>query len=437
MVNRTVFTTFLVCALLFGAAVWFFMQQEPAPLAAEMMGPTVPAAPAPVSMVALPAPKDIAQIERQIEQVKVQRDQPEVVNLENLLAEFEEDPSRWDILIAVGDVYRKGAYPRFIPNEELAARIFKIAAMCPDGSVAGMAQSKYIETYDDPINSLDKQGSPLPQEVGLRICELAENAIKTTPWHLFEKPRIQKRAVEPVALPPMNNVFDDMFLDLAVAQAREPSSAPPKYRIDGQNVHDHGVTKVTNFNIENLKKEVDIRKLNQTDNQIGQVVNAILSHPELDSKTKEEALHVIENLGDSRHGSFDVTERDALVMVWDKINKNPNMRGNLTETLAKQLSSSIENGHIVCSSGKITRIMSTLDGVSNEASRPMWAIREELANKAAKIREEMTEKYGDTPEAGRRMKDAFESEVKNDYINKLGMSEKVINPLISEYEMGF
>lgn len=429
MVNRTIFTTLLVCAILFGAAVWFFMQQEPTPLAAEMMGPMIPAAAAPVA-------RDIAQLERQIEQVKVQRDQPEVVNLQNLLAEFEEDSSRWDILIAVGDVYRKGAFPRFIPNEELAARIFKIAAMCPDGNVAGMAQSKYIETYDDPINSIDKQGEPLPQEVGLRICELAESAIKTTPWHLFEKPQMQKRS-EPVAMAPMNNLFDDLYLDVAVTQATTPFTMPPKYRVDSQNVHDHGVTKVTNFNIDNLKKEVDIRKLHRTDNEIGQVVNAILEHPEVDSKTKEEALHVIENLGDSRHSTFDVTERDALVMVWDKINKNPSMKNNLTETLAKQLSSSIENGHIVCSSGKITRIMSTLDGVSNEASRPMWAIREELANKAAKIREQMTEKYGDTPEAGKRMKAAFESEVKNDYINKLGMSEKVINPLISEYEMGF
>lgn len=431
MVNRTVFTTFLVCAILFGAAVWFFMQQEPAPLATEIMGPIA----APMIPVNLPAPKEVAQIERQIEQIKVQRDQPEVANLKNLLAEFEEDSSRWDILIAVGDVYRKGAFPRYLPNEELAARIFKIAAMCPDGVVAGMAQSKYIETYDDPINNIDKQGMPLPQEVGLRICELAEKSIQSTPWHLFEKPHMQKRS-EPVALAPTNNVFDDLFMDLAVTQAAT-SSTMPKYRVDSQNVHDHGVTKVTNFNIDSLKKEVDIRKLHRTDNEIGQIVNAIVEHPELDPKTKEEALHVIENLGDAKHSSFDVTERDALVMVWDKINKNPNMKNNLTETLAKQLSSSIENGHIVCSSGKITRIMSTLDGVSNEVSRPMWAVREELANKASKIREQMTDKYGDTPEAGRRMKDAFASEVKNDYINKLGMSEKVINPLIAEYEMGF
>lgn len=434
MVNRTVFTTLLVCALLFWAAVWFFKQQEPAPMAAEMMGPMVPMmAPIPTN---LPAPKEVAQIERQIEQVKVQRDPPEIANLKDLLVEFEDDPSRWDVLIAVGDVYRKGAFPRFLPNEELAARIFKIAAMCPDGAVAGMAQSKYIETYDDPINNIDKQGSPLPQEVGLRICELAESAIKTTPWHMFEKPQMQKRTEYVAPMQPANNVFEDLFMDLAVAQATSATNVP-KYRLDSQNVHDHGVTKVTNFNIDNLKKEVDIRKLHRTDNEIGQIVNAIVEHPELDPKTKEEALHVIENLGESRHSTFDVTERDALVMVWDKINKNPNMKNNLTETLAKQLSSSIENGHIVCSSGKITRIMSTLDGVSNEASRPMWAIREELANKAAKIREQMTDKYGDTPEAGRRMKDAFESEVKNDYINKLGMSEKVINPLIAEYEMGF
>jgi hypothetical protein len=81
--------------------------------------------------------------------------------------------------------------------------------------------------------------------------------------------------------------------------------------------------------------------------------------------------------------------------------------------------------------------MGTLDGVSNEVTRPMWAVREELGSKAAKIREEMTEKYGDTPEAGRRMQEEFAKQVKEEYIQKLGMSQKIIDPLISEYSLGF
>ena len=158
---------------------------------------------------------------------------------------------------------------------------------------------------------------------------------------------------------------------------------------------------------------------------------------ELNSKTKEEALHVIDDLKDFDHSAFNISEKSSLKLVWEKINNSSDMKENLVETLAKQLSSTIENGHVVCSSGKITRIMSTLDGFSNEVARPMWALREEIGNKAAKIREDMTQQYGDTPEAGRRMREEFAQSVKDEYVKKLGMQEKIIDPLISEYELGF
>jgi len=158
---------------------------------------------------------------------------------------------------------------------------------------------------------------------------------------------------------------------------------------------------------------------------------------ELNSKTKEEALHVIDDLKDFDHSAFNISEKSSLKLVWEKINNSSDMKENLVETLAKQLSSTIENGHVVCSSGKITRIMSTLDGFSNEVARPMWALREEIGNKAAKIREDMTQQYGDMPEAGRRMREEFAQSVKDEYVKKLGMQEKIIDPLISEYELGF
>jgi hypothetical protein len=67
----------------------------------------------------------------------------------------------------------------------------------------------------------------------------------------------------------------------------------------------------------------------------------------------------------------------------------------------------------------------------------MWAVREELGGLAVKIRDDVTKEFGDTPEAGRRIQEKFEKEVKEQYIGKLGMSEKVINPMIEEYKLGF
>jgi hypothetical protein len=426
MVNKT-FIILLICLCLFGVTIWYYLNQD------IDIVPSIAAVIEPVTNI-IQNLHETANIERKIEELKTERDPPEIQRLNEQLAEFESDTTKWDILIAIGDIYRKGAYPRFLPNEDLAIRIYKMGAMCPNGQIAGIAQSKYVETMNDPIKSYDRAGVALPETVGIKICTLAETVIQTTPWHLFEKPRMHK--AEPVAIPaPIG--FNDDFEEL-IQRITGNNNTIPEYRIDSQNVHDHGVTKITNYNIDNLKKNVDIRTLNNKENEIEHVRNAILSHNELDAKTKEEALHVIDKLNDFKHSSFDVTERDALVMVWDNINKaDSELKSNLTETLAKQLSSSIENGSIVCSSGKITRIMSTLDGVSNESTKPMWAIKEELANTASKIRDDMTKQYGDTPEAGKYMREQFSKDVKDLYIGKLGMNEKIINPLISEYEMGF
>jgi len=452
----------LICFLIFGIGIWYYYQNQlqyqssirtyqsnntlenqqnaMAPVATHVAAP-----------VAASVNMETANIERQIHQVLAFRDPPEIAKLKELEKDFEQDPTRWDILIAVGDIYRKGAFPRFLPNEELALKCYKISSSCPDGQIAGIGQSKYVEARDDPILSGDRAGEPLPTDIGLRICATAESAIQTTPWHLFEKPTIMKQpdTVYDFVGVGADGGFgglggfggdDDFWATVATAantNVRNVDNTIPEYRFDGQNVHDHGVAKVTQFNIDKLKDNIDINRLNNS-NKIANIKNKILSSTTLDSTTKEDALHVIDNLNDIKHSTFDVTEKQTLAMVLDKIDNQPDeLRENLTETLAKQLASSIENGHIVCSSGKISRIMSTLDGVSNESVRPMWAVREELSGLAVKIRDDVTREFGDTPEAGRRIQEKFEKEVKDQYVNKLGMSEKIINPMIEEYKLGF
>lgn len=390
------------------------------------------------------------QVKHRQEQIQAEKDPPEVNRLKELIRQFEKDSSQWDILLATGDIYRKGAFPRFLPNEELAARIYKVAAMCPNGKVAGMAQSKYIETYDDPILDEDKSGKELPIEYGRRLCEVAEHAIQLTPWHAFEKPMMTKGKSRDAAplFPPVNTFMDTIFIDTLPRAIRADVLTPTHgaatvqdfayHTADSQNVHDHGVTRITDKNIQKLKDDIKSDTA-PSDNIMEQIRDALLSHNEIAADVKADALHVMEKLTDSKHSAFNISEREALAMVWRKIQttEDPTLKRNLTETLAKQMSSAIEKGHVVCSSGKITRIMGTLDGVSNEATRPMWVIREELAAKASQIRDEMLDKYGDTDEAVESMRSAFSEAIRKEYVEQLGMSSKIIEPLISEYKEGF
>jgi hypothetical protein len=85
---------------------------------------------------------------------------------------------------------------------------------------------------------------------------------------------------------------------------------------------------------------------------------------------------------------------------------------------------------VVCSTGKIARILGTMDGIfedglSSETLRPVWAVREELARLAATVRDA----DGDA--------DAFARQARQTYVHELGMSEGVVAPLINEMRHGF
>jgi hypothetical protein len=52
---------------------------------------------------------------------------------------------------------------------------------------------------------------------------------------------------------------------------------------------------------------------------------------------------------------------------------------NVKETLVKQMASGVEDGTLVCSTGKISRLIGTLDGIERDGhieARPMWTVRE-------------------------------------------------------------
>jgi hypothetical protein len=120
--------------------------------------------------------------------------------------------------------------------------------------------------------------------------------------------------------------------------------------------------------------------------------------------------------------------------------------------LARQLASGIEYGTVVCSSGKIARMMGTFDGIDAaelEPSRPLWAVKEEMANVASSIRERHLQKMssdqiseyekGDSSSDHivQAMKQDFQNKVKTDYVDKLGMNADIIDKMMGTYMEAF
>jgi hypothetical protein len=414
--------------------------------------------------------EDIQQEKREDEKIIVEKVHPEITKLKSLLNDFITNDDKWDCLISIGDIYRSGAFPRFLPNEYLATECFKVASMCPNPDVSGLGQLKYIEIRTDSINKEDKGGKPLPNEYGVRICEIALERIKNLPFHLFEKPRMQKPLIarrEPVITQTYHNNYhalfnniddnydiniDDINFDINIP-INNPINNNTAYKSDSQNVHNHSVVSIAKKNLEEISKEVSSSNFKDPPQKtIEQIKNFILQNEELTDKQSSDALLVISKLSASKNSSFDKSEEDILIDVWHKISneQNPIIKSNLKETLGKQLASGVEHGHTVCSTGKITRILSTFDGIEDsklENVRPLWAVKEEIANLASKVREDHLNMLTDVEriaydrnelqELDKKIKDDFHNQANNIYIKDLKMSDKIIDPIILMYKDAF
>jgi hypothetical protein len=401
-------------------------------------------------------PSPLPTVHREVAKQVAAVDPPEVSRLRALVSQFATQSKAWDVLIAVGDVYRKGAFPRFAPNESMALALYKLAATCPCGDTAGMAQVKYIEARDDSIYAADKKGEALPVSFGDELVRVATDRIKGTPWSAFEKPRMQRmvipqraRVPDPVRRTDPFNV-DDLYLHVQLTDLDVQRTAPvvPErtYVRDSQNVHDHSVVAVTRKNLETIGAPDAGRA------DTSAIATAILENKDMSPTQVSDALAVLEDLGDDTHSGFGVSEKGALAAVWTKIQNEPDdgLKANLVETLGKQLASGVENGHVVCSTGKITRLMGTFDGTGDETlaeAKPLWAVKEELGTLAAKVRDDKVQaldetqkrdyERGDMPELDRAMTTEFTDKATALYCKELGMKESIVLPIVRMYAEAF
>jgi len=414
--------------------------------------------------VALQEPEFIKK--REIQQKKTIENSPEINNLHKLLLEFKSNINKWDCLIAIADIYRKGSFPRYLPNEDLAIKCYKVAAQCPDGNIAGLAQTKYIEARTDKINNEDRQGVEFPINYGIEALQIAENRIVSIHWSLFEKPKMQKIQSERHPIIKNNKInnntqeewttmfdfeqdIENMF-NFNINNISNLNNTPEVYKHDSQNVHDHSVVSIAKKNLESISN--NIQNNNTKQDIINKVRNSILINQDLNNEETSNALLVLENLTTKKHSQFNKTEIDILVDVWNKIDNENNLtlKNNLIETLGKQLASGVENGSVVCSTGKIIRILGTLDGIEDkiiETTKPIWILKEEIAQLASKVRDDLLDKLnssqiiayneGKNPELDEKMRTTFRKLAEETYYNKLNMNKKIIDPIIQLYEDAF
>jgi hypothetical protein len=165
---------------------------------------------------------------------------------------------------------------------------------------------------------------------------------------------------------------------------------------DPQNTHNSQVLSTIRHSLDLIRNSTNITKSPET--SIKETRDFINSLP--DSDKKKDALASLDYMVSKNEVMTNVdniTESDALSLVWNRINE-PNrfdseISKNLKETMTEELASMQEYGTTVCATGRLTRIVDTLNGVDEDVSiKPTYAIKEEMLNKSAKIRGDLLNK---------------------------------------------
>lgn len=228
----------------------------------------------------------------------------------------------------------------------------------------------------------------------------------------------------------------------------EEETVPAHQRNDLHNVHDSGVLGTIRRSIQNLQEKT---KVNISLPQSLREIRELLRGKAETDKQKDACLAL-----DAVERSFlplsstDIREVDALHLVWNRIHDpiNQDNKKALQENLIDELSECIEHDKPVCSTGRFTRILDTLNATDPAVQiKPMYALKDEMMGKCAAIRKDMLDSL---PERERdfvnstnenetqahfetQLKNRIRKELQNDYVTKNVLTQQQLDSEVNKW----
>jgi len=227
--------------------------------------------------------------------------------------------------------------------------------------------------------------------------------------------------------------------------------APPA--INSQNVHDTGVSNSVKQAVNKIAKNTLMTKTVQTSvNEIKQLIDkSNVGHAK-----KQDAIKALNHIvsTDGHVSKINMSEVDALNLVWNRIHdpKNHNQRENLKETLVNELAECIEHNSTVCTQGRASRIIDTLNVVDPDVKiKDDSTLRQEMLMKASKIQQKI---YNNLPDPDKniinkvepsdqeqpivdtyehKLKNAIRSELHKDYVDTELMTQNKLDSEINKW----
>ncbi len=312
-----------------------------------------------------------------------------ICELDRLISEYKETRNPV-VLIEIGDLWHTGVYPIMASNHSKSHKYYEMASASNNHDVKAIAIAKL---NDDPIPEFDDDGDTLDDIDDMDLWE-------------YE----------------LEDDDANVFLD------------------DRQNVHDSCVTKTTKKNIEKLKSMVGNSCTRIASSDVKSILlTKMRDYEGLDYEKISEVIYAFSD--DVKQ--FGCTELQSLCLVYAYIKDDDDLMRNLYLNLAD----CYENGHMVCTTGKISRVVSV---VSNSCTRTVvdsfddvkniYYITRELEQLASKVRDDVmkdategqTVDYnnGSSDELTNKMETLYRERVRDQYVDGLGMDYSTLGPIM-------
>lgn len=275
-------------------------------------------------------------------------------------------------ILHVGKIYLNGIHPSVLPDKMMAGRIFS-SFMNVSSSLQPWCklylQDVHAVMYSD-LDAIKQNGTvytPLPTNIVHRIQIAIDKADK--PMIAYQIPFDTKW---------LKQLNDDDSNDY---NEKTILTKLPKQIIknDTQNVHDSSLQNIGNEILNIIETE---QPSNIENNDFLSNVNELLSNKEYNTLKYPEVKRVCNSYTNLIHSRFNKSEQEVFNMIWTKVKTKPNS----IHVFLDNINSSVEHDVIVCSTGKIMRLLSTFDGIDSEIPdlKPDWIIKDEISQIIAK-----------------------------------------------------
>lgn len=360
-------------------------------------------------------------------------------------------------LLRIGMIYMNGIHPHYLPDKVLAHKIFDINVPKSENL------HNWCQYHIKNLNHMFYDSDTLPQhdEYYLLPSSILYDIQKAYKKQIDNKKMIivynnpNHTIIKQTDLPDEyeNDLMPEIDLTTDNQYVREIAN-------DSQNVHSHTVQNISTNIIDSIiaKTPLQTKFDHNKDDFIRILVDmrdkAIANEETFDIDISK-VITVMNSLNDNVHSKYNKSEKDVFNVIYSRIYdpENASKKDDLFKSFGKSLESALEYDKVVCSTGKIVRMVSALDAIDDSVPNlvPEWAINEEIANLSSKIREkimnEASEKERkaylllnpseDDKQLSENMSNKMKTELKNkcinDYVKTGIMSEELLNLTLQNY----